>query len=94
MSAQDLNLSKPIRYRKPRADVYTLLLGIALVALILACVFAFMEISDYGDQPFSGAPSVSAAMPLEQPGNDGAGRVETATAFAAPGAGVSLTAAV
>jgi hypothetical protein len=89
-----LNLSKPIRYRKPRADVYTLLLGIALVALILACVFAFLEISDYGDQPFSGAPSVSVAMPLEQPGNDGARRVETATAFAAPGTGVSSIAAV
>ena len=56
MSAQDLNLNKPVRYRKPRADVYTLLLGIALVALILACVFAFLEVSDYGDQPFSGAP--------------------------------------
>lgn len=66
MSAQDLNLSKPVRYRKPRADVYTLLLGIALAALIVACIFAFLEISDYGDQPASGAPSVSAALPAER----------------------------
>jgi hypothetical protein len=94
VSAQDLNLNKPVRYRKPRADVYTLLLGIALVALILACVFAFLEVSDYGDQPFSGAPSVSAAMPLEQPGNAGARRPETATAFAAAGAGAPSSAAV
>ena len=65
MSAQDSNLSKPVRYRKPKADVYTLLLGIALVALIIACIVAYLEIKDYGDQPFSGAPSV--AVPVERP---------------------------
>ena len=67
MSAQDSNLSKPVRYRKPKADVYTLLLGIALVALIIACIFAYLEIQDYGPQPFSGAPSV--AVPVERPAN-------------------------
>ncbi len=65
MSAQDSNLNNPVKYRKPKADVYTLLLGIALVALIIACIFAYWEIGDYGDQPFSGAPSV--AMPIERP---------------------------
>lgn len=65
MSAPDSNLSRPIRYRKPKADIYTLLLAIALVALILACVFVFLEIKDYGDQPFSGAPS--AALPIDRP---------------------------
>ncbi len=65
MSVQDSNLSKPVRYRKPKADVYTLLLGIALVALIIACIFAYMEIKDYGAQPFSGAPS--AALPVQRP---------------------------
>ena len=65
MSAQDSNLSNPVRYRKPKADIYTLLLGIALVALIIACIFAYMEIKDYGDSPFSGAPS--AAISLERP---------------------------
>ena len=64
MSAQDSNLSKPVRYRKPKADVYTLLLAIALVALIIACIFAYMEIKDYGASPFSGAPS--AAVPAER----------------------------
>ncbi len=64
MSAQDSNLNNPVRYRKPRADVYTLLLGIALVALIVACVLAYLEMEDYGDQPFSGAPTV--AVPVER----------------------------
>ena len=65
MSLQDSNLSNPVRYRKPKADVYTLLLGIALVALIIACIFAYLEIKDYGAQPFSGAPS--AVVPAERP---------------------------
>ncbi len=67
MSAQDSNLSKPVRYRKPKADVFTLLLGIALVALIVACIFAYLEIKEYGASPFSGAPSV--AVPVERPAN-------------------------
>lgn len=67
MSVQDSNLSKPVRYRKPKADIYTLLLGIALVALIIACVLAYMELEDYGASPFSGAPSV--AVPVERPVN-------------------------
>lgn len=67
MSAQDSNLSKPVRYRKPKADVFTLLLGIALIALIVACVFAYLEIKEYGASPFSGAPSV--AVPVERPAN-------------------------
>lgn len=63
MSAQDSNLSNTVRYRKPKADVYTLLLGIALVALIIACIFAYLEVADYeGDV---NAPSVSA--PVERP---------------------------
>ncbi len=67
MSVQDSNLSKPVRYRKPKADIYTLLLGIALVALIIACIFAYLELADYGASPFSGAPSV--AVPVERPAN-------------------------
>jgi hypothetical protein len=63
VSPQDSNLSNPVRYRKPKADVYTLLLGIALVALIIACIFAYLEVADYeGDV---NAPSVS--VPVEQP---------------------------
>lgn len=67
MSAQDSNLSNPVRYRKPKADIFTLLLGIALVALIIACVVAYLEIEDYGADPISGVPS--AAVPVERPMN-------------------------
>lgn len=67
MSVQDSNLNRPVRYRKPKADIYTLLLGIALVALIIACVCAYLELKAYGPSPFSGAPSV--AVPVERPAN-------------------------
>lgn len=46
-------------FRKPRADIYTALLFIALVALILGSVAAYLEIKDYGEAPFQGGPSVS-----------------------------------
>lgn len=48
-------------YRKPRADVYTLLLFFALVAIILACVCLWAEMQDYStpsQKPWQGAPSV------------------------------------
>ncbi len=45
-------------FRKPRADLYTALLFIALVAMILACVVAYLEVKDYGDTPYQGGPSV------------------------------------
>lgn len=52
-------------YRKPRPDILTLLLGLALVAIVVACIFLYLEVADYGESPFSGGPSVS--LPLEQP---------------------------
>lgn len=48
-------------FRKPRADLYTALLFIALVAMILACVVAYLEVKDYGDTPYQGGPSVYVA---------------------------------
>lgn len=47
-----------IRYRKPRADLYTALLVIALVALILGCVMLYLELQMF-DFKYQGAPSVS-----------------------------------
>ena len=44
-------------YRKPRADLYTVLLVVALMALIAGTVFLFMEVKDYGSPPYQGAPS-------------------------------------
>ena len=49
-------------YRKPPVDLYTALLAIALVAIILATLFAYFETSDYvdekGDHRYKGAPNV------------------------------------
>ncbi len=46
---------------KPQADVYTLMLLLALLAIIGATVFLYLETSDYGATPFQGAPSASIA---------------------------------
>jgi uncharacterized integral membrane protein len=38
---------KPAVYRKPQADVYTVLLVIALLAIIVSCVFLCLYMADY-----------------------------------------------
>jgi len=61
--------SAPIgQYRKPRADLYTVMLLIALLALIIGTVMLYLETLDYGSPPYQGAPSAS-VLPasLEQP---------------------------
>ncbi|HLA84825.1 MAG TPA: hypothetical protein VJL29_08525 [Thermoguttaceae bacterium] len=45
-------------YRKPRPDLYTAILAIALVAVIVAAIFAYLETADYGDNKYQGAPGV------------------------------------
>ena len=44
--------------RKPQPDIYTVLLAIALVAMIICVILLYMETSDYGPSKTSGAPSV------------------------------------
>ena len=60
-------------YRKPRADVYTVLLVIALVALLLAIYALFLEMDDFhfaikGGPPVTwvspSAASIAAVWPL------------------------------
>lgn len=53
-------------FRKPRVDIYTALLVIALLALILGSIAAYFEVQDYGENPFTGGPSV--AMPAQDAG--------------------------
>ncbi len=55
---------QPQQFRKPRADLYTVLLILSLLALIVGCVFMYLEVQDYGEEPYKGAPSV--ALPLDQ----------------------------
>lgn len=40
------------RRRGGRADLYTLLLIIAFVALVVGCVFLYLEVADYGSPPY------------------------------------------
>ena len=55
-------------HRTPSVDIYTALLVIALVAIILATIFAYLETADYGDNKFQGAPSVVRAPSIDCPG--------------------------
>jgi hypothetical protein len=45
--------------RKPQADIYTVLLAIAFIAIITAVVFLYLETADYGTNKYSGAPPVA-----------------------------------
>ncbi len=47
-------------YRKPRADVYTVLLVVALLIIVLATVFLWMSMKEY-DYMIKGGPTVPAA---------------------------------
>ena len=58
--------SKHGPYRKPRADIYTVLLVIALLAILLGCLFLYFEVSDYPDKPpwSGGRAELSAPAPV------------------------------
>jgi len=45
-------------YRKPRADLYTMLLLISLAAIIIAIVCLYLETAEYGSPPWKDVPSV------------------------------------
>lgn len=51
-------VEKPAKPPKPkvRADVYTLLLGLSVVALIIASVLLFLNAQAYGPNPLAGFP--------------------------------------
>ena len=39
---------------KVRADIYTLLLGLSVAALVIASVILYVNIAEYGSSPLSG----------------------------------------
>lgn len=41
---------------KPRADVYTLLLGLSVAALVIGVVLLYLNVNAYGPSPLSGVP--------------------------------------
>lgn len=51
-------------FRKPRADVYTVMLVIALLAIVGGIVCLYLEMQEYGSPPFKGGPSVSLPIDL------------------------------
>lgn len=56
---------KPIMYRPPRMDLYTVLLALSLIFVSLAAVIHFLECpaTEYGTVPFKkSSPVVSAPM--------------------------------
>ncbi len=44
-------------YRKPRADLYTVLLLVAFLALVVGTVFLYLDTAEYGPTP-AGEPAV------------------------------------
>jgi hypothetical protein len=51
-------------HRKPKADLYTVLLVIALVAVLIGIVFLYLEMQAY-DFKFQGGPTVVSNQPSE-----------------------------
>ncbi|MGO8688617.1 MAG: hypothetical protein ACLQLG_03205 [Thermoguttaceae bacterium] len=49
---------KPAVYRRPGPDVYTVLLVIALLAIIVSCIFLYLYMADY-EFKFKGGPTAS-----------------------------------
>jgi hypothetical protein len=48
MSQPDFTMSAAGPARKPKTSIYTLMLLIALLALITGCIFLFLEIKRFG----------------------------------------------
>jgi hypothetical protein len=53
-------------YRKPRADLYTMLLLVAFLALLVGTVFLYLDSADYGPTP-AGKPSVQTGFAAPSP---------------------------
>ncbi len=65
-------------YRKPQPDLYTVLLVIALLAIIVGIVFMYLELNAY-DFKAKGGPAVTMHVPA----------AEAVDAFASPAATIS-----
>jgi len=62
-SPSDIEPGEPQVYRKPRADVYTLLLSIALIALIVGSFALWMVMGDYKKE-IKGGPQPTWNLPV------------------------------
>jgi len=73
-------------YRKPRADLYTVLLMVALLALVVGAVFLYLEAADYGPTP-AGRPSVQTGFYQPSPAAPSAAGSTVAVALLCSGRG-------
>ncbi|MGQ9506222.1 MAG: hypothetical protein ACUVQG_15165 [Thermogutta sp.] len=55
-----------MQYRTAQVTIYTILLAIALVAIIVGCVFLFLEVQDYGSPPYPEGGIVRVLTPAFQ----------------------------
>lgn len=53
--------------KKQRANIYTVLLVVALVALLAGCLFLWLEISEYGGFGQINVPTTALNGPLDEP---------------------------
>jgi hypothetical protein len=80
-------------YRKPKADVYTVLLVITLIALLIAILVLYFEMDMY-EWKLEGGPTVSANSSTTLAMNEGSGtRVQRLIVSDVPIVSFSLTAA-
>lgn len=65
MSQPDLTSpGRGVVVQRPKSDIYTVLLGIALTAILIACLLLFLELRRYNsDIKATGAKAVAAARP-------------------------------
>ncbi|GHT30837.1 hypothetical protein FACS1894214_1440 [Planctomycetales bacterium] len=54
--AEPKSTEPKVQKPKARPDIYTLLLGLSVAALVLAVFLLFMNINAYGPSPLSGVP--------------------------------------
>ena len=71
MSLPDLSSDRPrgVLVRKPQTTIYTVLLLIALVAMVLSCLLLVLELADYGFQfkPPANLRTAALGTPLDFP---------------------------
>jgi hypothetical protein len=73
MSPQDYDDSAVGGYSKPRPDLYTVLLLVAVLALVVGSVFLFLEAADYGPTPTDRPTVQTGFLPVSPAGSLGSG---------------------
>ena len=63
--------------QKPRANIYTMMLVLALCAIVVACVVLWLELKTYGDYPWWETKGVAPATSWLTPAGTGGGAIGT-----------------